>query len=55
MHLVVKFSVQIFSAGQGFMLVFRGHSGVPLNSAFAVRPKSESSGLEVEAKLDFQY
>ena len=28
---------------------------IPLNSAFAVRPKSESSGLEVEAKLDFQY
>ena len=28
---------------------------IPLNSAFAVRPKSESSGLEVKAKLDFQY
>ena len=28
---------------------------IPLNSALEVRPKSESSGLEVEAKLDFQY
>ena len=28
---------------------------IPLNSTFAVRPKSESSGLEVEAKLDFPY
>ena len=28
---------------------------IPLNSAFAVRPKSESSGLEMEAKLDFKY
>ena len=36
------------------MLVFRGHSGVPLNTAFAVRPKSESSGLEVAAKFYFQ-
>ena len=28
---------------------------IPLNRAFAVTPKSESSGLKVEAKLDFQY
>ena len=28
---------------------------IPLNSAFAVRPKFDSFGLEVEAKLDFQY
>ena len=28
---------------------------IPLNSALAVRPKTESSGLEVEAKLGFQY
>ena len=28
---------------------------IPLSCAFAVRPKSERSGLEVEAKLDFQY
>ena len=26
-----------------------------LISAFAVRPKSESSALEVEAKLNFEY
>ena len=26
-----------------------------LNSPFAARPKSEISGLEVDAKLDFQY
>ena len=28
---------------------------ISLNSAFAVRPNSESSGLKVEVKLDFQY
>ena len=28
---------------------------IPLKSAFVVRPKSESSSLEVEAKLDFEY
>ena len=28
---------------------------IPLNSAFAIRPKSERPGLEVEVKLDFQY
>ena len=28
---------------------------IPLNSAFAFKPKSESSGLVVGAKMDFQY
>ena len=28
---------------------------IPVNSAFAVRPKSESSCLEVKEKLDIQY
>ena len=28
---------------------------IPLNGAFAGRPESEICGLEVEAKLDFQY
>ena len=45
-------SILIFHVAQGFRPAFRSNAGDSTQSAFADRPKPESSGLELEAKLE---
>ena len=46
-------SIKNFSEARGFLLVLRSGSGDSTTSAQQLRPKPKSSGLGVEANLDF--
>ena len=50
----ISIEMFVYSVGSGSCYVVLMTKEIPLNGAFAVRPKSEISGLEVDAKLDFQ-